>query len=158
MDEDLVIRKAKSEDIKAIQKFRGLLVEYEKEELGNELLNIDWANSKEGEASTKKYIEEHYCFVATLNGGIVGIITAKISPERPWFVEKTAILNNLYVEKEYREKGIATKLYEKLCLELKREGITKIELHTMSNNEKAINFYKKLGFESYNIQMLNKKI
>lgn len=154
----MIIRKAKIEDMEEVQRLRGLLVQYEKQELGNELLDINWAHSKQIEESTMNYIQQQYCFVAIKNERIVGMITGKISSERPWFIEQTAILNNIYVEEEYRRKGIATKLYERFCLEIKKKEITKIELHTMNNNKSAIKFYKKLGFEPYNIQMLNKKI
>lgn len=154
----MIIREAKMEDWKEVQRLRGLLVQYEKEKLGNELLDINWIRSKQIEESTKNYIKEQYCFVAVENEKIVGIITGKISLERSWIIEKTGILNNLYVEEKYRGKGIATKLYERFCVEIKKEGIAKIELHTMTNNKNAIKFYEKIGFEPYNLQMLNKQI
>jgi peptide alpha-N-acetyltransferase len=154
----MIIREAKMEDWKEVKRLRGLLVQYEKEKLGNELLDINWIDSKEIEESTKNYIKEQYCFVAVEDERIVGIITGKISPERSWIIEKTGILNNLYVEEKYRGKGIATKLYERFCVEIKKEGIAKIELHTMTNNKNAIKFYERLGFKSYNLQMLNKQI
>lgn len=51
------------------------------------------------------------------------------------------------VLKEESGKGIGTRLFEKLIVWTKNNEISRLELTEMMHNEKAINLYKKIGFE-----------
>lgn len=48
--------------------------------------------------------------------------------------------------KEYCGQGIGTSLFNKLMEWAERNGITRLELTVMTNNERAIKLYKKFGF------------
>jgi ribosomal protein S18 acetylase RimI-like enzyme len=47
---------------------------------------------------------------------------------------------------EYRGKGLGKKIMQEIMGRLKNEGIKRLELFVVCDNERAINFYKKLGF------------
>ena len=49
--------------------------------------------------------------------------------------------------KEYCGKGVGTRLFNNLLEWTELNGITRLELTVMTNNEKAIKLYKKFGFE-----------
>ena len=65
--------------------------------------------------------------------------------------KKGYIIDGLYVESEYRNKGIATKLI--------KEGISLIDdalfvdINVMANNMKALKLYKSLGFNEFKITL-----
>lgn len=47
---------------------------------------------------------------------------------------------------EYRGRGLGKKIMQEIMARLKNEGIKRLELFVVCDNERAINFYKKLGF------------
>ncbi|MBQ7136911.1 MAG: GNAT family N-acetyltransferase [Bacilli bacterium] len=55
-------------------------------------------------------------------------------------------LDNIYVLKEYRNKGVASILLNYMIEEGKNKKITNITLEVREDNIKAINLYKKYGF------------
>lgn len=54
---------------------------------------------------------------------------------------------NIVVKKSYRHKGVGQKLLEELIKMAKESGLDTISLEVNSQNEPAINLYKKLGFK-----------
>jgi len=60
--------------------------------------------------------------------------------------ETDADIYDLYVIKEFSRKGIGSSLMKFLCLELKKKGIKNLGLYS-ENNRKALNFYRKNGFQ-----------
>ena len=60
-------------------------------------------------------------------------------------IYENAEIEYIYVDKLYRNKSIATQLFNKMLEEI---GNVDITLEVRSDNEAAINFYKKNGFES----------
>ncbi|MCL9783808.1 GNAT family N-acetyltransferase [Vibrio sp. S4M6] len=52
----------------------------------------------------------------------------------------------IFVVKEFRGNGIATKLMQEVLIRAKSRGIEKIELEVLANNHGAIHCYKKFGF------------
>lgn len=56
-------------------------------------------------------------------------------------------INNIYVLEECRNKGIASKLLEKIIEEGKNNKIINITLEVRENNINAIKLYKKYNFE-----------
>ena len=55
-------------------------------------------------------------------------------------------LDNIYVLKEYRNRGIASSLMEFMINEGKKKKIINITLEVREDNTNAINLYKKYGF------------
>jgi len=59
-----------------------------------------------------------------------------------------AFLNEVYVNPEYRRKGIATKLVNYLIAKAKENpALEQLHLRANSGNRGAISFYEKLGFK-----------
>lgn len=64
-----------------------------------------------------------------------------------WNGKKTAYDAGTGVIPEYRKQGIGKSIFEFLLPKLKKRGIEQMLLEVLSNNEKAIKLYDKLGFE-----------
>lgn len=85
------------------------------------------------------------CIVAEIDGMIFGAVWSRISEEYGHFDDKIPSLAiSLY--KEYRGKGIGTRLMKKMLDLLESEGYKKVSLGVNKENY-AVKMYRKLGFE-----------
>lgn len=57
------------------------------------------------------------------------------------------LIDGLYVEEDYRNNGIATKLIKDALTMIK--DVNFIDINVMSQNTRAINLYKKIGFKEF---------
>ncbi|MBR0474685.1 MAG: GNAT family N-acetyltransferase [Erysipelotrichaceae bacterium] len=91
------------------------------------------------------YLKKQYpIFAASISGNYVGYAVCKVEDDVVW-------LESIYVKKEFRNKGIATKLLEK-CEEIGKEhdnDTLYINIHP--NNEAVINFLNKNGYNVLNL-------
>lgn len=82
-----------------------------------------------------------WLLVAEDEGEIIGFIICNNSP-----VFKKAVIENMFVKPEYRNKGIGKQLLATLLPLIKSTGCEYIALYTESDNKQAIEFYTKNGF------------
>lgn len=68
------------------------------------------------------------------------------------FDGSTLEILNLVIDKAYQSKGCGTKLLTTLFESLLPIGLSKVFLEVRESNEKAIRFYKKLGFQPIHIR------
>lgn len=76
-------------------------------------------------------------FTALVNNEVVGYIGG-------WIVEESLEIINLVVDEKYQRQGIGTSLIETIS---SLKPIKEIFLDVRVTNQKAINFYHKLGFQ-----------
>ena len=124
---DLVIRQGTVSDIQAIMALEQGSIEHPWESKAIESLITDG---------------NKVCLVAELDGVIVSYVGAES-------VLDESNVGNIVTHREYRGRGIATKLFEVLLAELKEKGIRKIFLEVEHDNVPAIALYEKLGFTDY---------
>lgn len=88
------------------------------------------------------------CFVALVNNEVVGFISFNnTSRSRSDYAEILA----LYVLKKYQNLGIGTALLKKA---IEHITIQNIHLFVLDNNIKAINFYKRHGFQFSGVEKI----
>ncbi len=63
--------------------------------------------------------------------------------------DKRIYLSRLIVKKDFRNQGIGTKIADFLIDKAKQWGYSEISLGVDCNNEEAIRFYEKAGFEIF---------
>ena len=86
-------------------------------------------------------------FVAIFNNKIIGYITFYIKTQPNfWIVKKIGDISGLMVNKNYRNKGIGTKLIKVAIEYFRNNGIKYYEVFTSINNKDGISLYKKCGF------------
>lgn len=97
----------------------------------------------------KKYFEsftdKNFMLVALVNDKIVGSCSLKTNESRLRLKHRGVI--GITILQEYWGKGIGRYLFEVLIEKAKKSGMRRLELETRSDNERAINLYKKMGFE-----------
>jgi len=64
-------------------------------------------------------------------------------------------VNEIYIDPKYQRKGCGSMALDQLSVELKKSGVTKMELHTLHED---ISFYKKNGFAPSSYLYLEKDI
>lgn len=155
----MIIRKATKKDM-AILKM--LFYESMKEinrfydDNGNiDLKNVERYLNKSGNFS--KIFKQRKWFLAEEDGKIVGFIDGKIKKKDEFFHErKVGAIYHLFIEEEYRNRGIGTELIKVFVDWLKKSKIILIELNVSPKNEAAVKLYNNLGFKESDIQMKKK--
>ncbi|MFX1450437.1 MAG: GNAT family N-acetyltransferase [Promethearchaeota archaeon] len=88
--------------------------------------------------------------IAEIDGIIVGFINF-MTRRTLLHPGPSGLIDELIVNKKYQNKGIGQHLIQK-AIEISRQlGCFEIEVSTELTNKKAIDFYKKLGFEEKGI-------
>ena len=82
-----------------------------------------------------------------INKTIVGYILIRRTSNN------TCLLDGLYVEKEYRNKGIGNSLLIEAISRIKNMNVKYVDINVMYNNIIAKHIYEKLGFVGYEIKM-----
>jgi ribosomal-protein-alanine N-acetyltransferase len=82
------------------------------------------------------------CLIAELDGTVAAYVGAES-------VLDESNIGNIVTHKDFRGRGIATRLFNALLEELKAQGITKVFLEVEHDNAPAIALYKRSGFADY---------
>lgn len=90
-------------------------------------------------------------FIAMSNEKVVGVIFCGHDGRR-------GFINHLAVAKEYRHKGVASKLINMVEICLTEIGINKEALFVLKENEAAISFYETIGWKEESIVKIYSKI
>lgn len=150
------IRNFKKSDIPELKNLIGKMVEYhhqldpyykpfkEYRNFGEEMEN--WLSDK-----------EMRILLAEDGGRLIGYIRAGMEDAPDYAAaKKIGIIYDVFVEKNYRRKGVAAKLFEEALNWFLIKKISHLELNVDVRNEEAIAFWKKLGFFEYKLRMRKK--
>ena len=85
-------------------------------------------------------------FIAIDDNNIIGYIYIKLISTDGIDNNKELLIDALYVDEDYRNKGIATSLINKVKDYAKENNIKYISINVLDKNIKAKNLYNKLGF------------
>ena len=91
--------------------------------------------------------------IATNEDSITGYIFVKrIESETSDIV---VLIDGLYVEKEYRNQGIASSLIDSALTWCKENSINAVKIKVMTNNENALKLYQKYCFNEFSKELIN---
>lgn len=88
------------------------------------------------------YKEGSEVYVSEVNGEETGIIVIQYME---W--NNTLLIHDLYIDKQFKRKGIGSTLFEIAQKRARELGVRMIVLETQSSNFPAIQFYLKNGFQ-----------
>ncbi len=143
----MIIRKAVKEDLEDILVLFQMLFEYEIKKF-NDKLNIDWPFTIEGRKEFLNQIQNYIVFIAEVDSKIVGYLSGTVRRVNHLTITRGR-LESMYVMEEYRGINIGTMLIKEFERYCKLEGAKGIVVSALSENKKAIDFYKKNLFEDY---------
>jgi ribosomal protein S18 acetylase RimI-like enzyme len=147
----MIIRKATINDLNSILSLNKDLFIYERR--FGKTYNLKWTYSKTG----KEYFlhrlksKKAVVLIALDKKNIVGyiIIYLDIYPFRS--INPIGEIENMYVKKGYRNKGVGTLLAKKAIKEAKRKGAKRFKVEALVQNKNAISYYRSLGFKDFNL-------
>ena len=149
---NLIIRKAKPDEIRIIQDLNNALFKSAAER--DQFLNHNWPY-EDGKNYFKKHITDPncLCLVAEFEGKIVGYLAGELLGLESWRPVKRTELQNMFVKEKYRNQGIGANLVEEFLKWSKYKGAKRALVVAYSTNAGAINFYKKTGFSSESLSL-----
>lgn len=148
--ENLILRKAKIEDI-------NLLLEFEKGIAAAE--RVFDSTLKEGEIHYYDLEElvlapDAIVIVAVVGNEIIGSGYARIKTAKDYLKHKQyAYLGFMFVKPEYRGQGVNRQILDALEKWAVDQGIGEIRLEVYKNNSAAVKAYEKSGFEANLLEM-----
>ena len=153
--DNLLIKKSTLEDLKTIQNLNNQLFKLEKENYDSTLVS-NWPLTNEGKLYFEDLINNHYVIVAILNDEIVGYLAGTINEKGSYEEIQYGEINNMLVKDECRGYGIGKMLINNFKDYCRENNVYNVKVEASAKNENAINFYKKNGFEEFNITLTMK--
>jgi len=154
---NIQIREGNLGDLEQIQKLSQLLFIKEQKEYDN-YYDINWPFSETGVNSfTKQFSDsDKKVFVAEIDSEIVGYLAASLRIDDEYRSIKNEILriaelNDMMVLEEYRSQGIGALLVDEFKKWAKINNADRIMVLASSPNARGIEFYKKQGFEIFEV-------
>ena len=151
----IIIKKASHKDLPCLRKLEQALVDAERpfstSIKDKDVIYYDLEKLIRSDTS--------YVLVAVDNGVIIGSGYVDIRQSKVYAThEQHGYLGFMYVEPEYRGKGLNKKIMDGLIVWCKGKGIDDFYLHVYQKNEPAIRAYEKMGFTPSLVEMkLNTK-
>ena len=152
---NVIIRKANLEDLSIIQELNNSLFKLEKENYDSTLVK-DWPLSEEGKEYFSDLINNHYVIVAILDNVIIGYLAGSIEEKGSYVEVQYGEINNMIISDEYRDYGIGKLLINNFKEYCKSNNISNIKVVASYKNKNAIEFYRKNGFEEFDITLTAK--
>lgn len=154
--EKIIIRRAGVNDLGDILRLNLDLFKKEYKEYDKKL-NLKWTFGKVGRNYFKKRIsgKDGFAFVAENEGKIIGYLCGSVGkcPYDYRLIPKYAELENMIVDKKFRGQGIGEKLVKEFLKWCKEKKADVISVNASAQNEKGIEFYRKMGFKDYSLTL-----
>lgn len=96
--------------------------------------------------------------VAELNGKVVGFIIGEVSGWEFGIPNTIGWIDTIGVDQEYQKKGIATRLFEAILEEFKKEGVENIYTLVQWEDWDLMCFFKAIGFTRGDVINLEYKL
>ena len=88
----------------------------------------------------------YFVFVSEENNEIIGYIVGHVKERAPRVLDKEGYIDDWFISKNWRHKGVGRQLYKSLLDEFKKRDCNRLGLLTNIHNKATIDFYHKLGF------------
>lgn len=150
--ENIVIRKAILEDVSYIQNLNNELFKLEKENYDTTLV-LNWALTEESKDYFEDLIKNQYVIVATLEDKIIGYLAGSINEKGSYEEIQYGEINNMFIKEDYRLYGIGKKLINNFKNYCRNNNIRNLKVVASSKNKNAIEFYRKNGFDDFNLTL-----
>lgn len=115
-------------------------------------VNLEWAK-EEGEAYFSDLVsnDNNICLLASIEGKVVGYLVGRAIAPSSYRPIKQAELESMFVQDGYRGQKIGTYLTNRFLEWAKEKNAQQVTVSAYEANDKAIAFYKKLGFQPRNL-------
>ena len=148
---DIHVRRATIKDLYATQSLSLALFEYEKA-YTNEY-DLAWSHSADGQKFFTKRLKSHSMFIllAQVDEQIVGYVAVCIAKILWRMYNPIAEIEDLCVAPIYRGKGVGKKLIDEVTRIAKTRGAKRLRVTAIAQNDLALHFYRKNGYNDVDI-------
>jgi ribosomal protein S18 acetylase RimI-like enzyme len=122
--------------------FVGVIVDYAIDERWPGTSELPWSERKFLDVSADLANHPTSCFVAELNGDVVGFITTVISE-----VKSQGHVRDLVVDAALRGRGVGRQLLSHALTEFRRRGLKIARIETLAHNEIGAHLFPAVGFQ-----------
>lgn len=153
MTNDFIFRKATTKDLKDTLRLNSELCKKEYREF-DKTQNLDWTYGKEGRKFFREKIikKNSFVWVAEKRRKVIGYLSGGMAKRIPWRKKaQYAYLGSIFIEKEFRERGLGAALVKNFIDWCKKKRVNYISVATLAKNKSAIDFYRHSGFRDYDL-------
>ena len=150
--ENIEIRKALLDDLEIVRSLNNELFKLEKENYDSTLTR-NWPLTEEGKEYFTDLINNSYVIVAELDNNIVGYLAGSINEKGSYEEIQYGEINNMFIKDECRGLGIGKSLINNFKDYYKSNEINNLKVTASYKNKNAIEFYKKSGFEEFDLTL-----
>jgi len=151
--ENFIFREARVKDLEEVLKLNSKLFKKERKEF-DKSLDLNWTYGK-GKKYFKDRILKRGGFVEVVEnkGKIIGYLCGGIT-EKLFYRKKAkyAELENMFIEKQFRNKALGTRLTKDFLVWCRKDKVNYISVIAHTEN-KSVDFYRKFGFKDYNLTL-----
>lgn len=150
--DNLIIRKAKIEELKIVQDLNSEL--FTSDGPRDKYMNHNWPHNEGKEYFSKRIVGDNsICLVAEIDNQIVRYLAGAAMDVESWRPVKRTELENMFVKEEFRSQGVGAKLVEEFIKWSKEKGVDRSLVVAYATNEKAIQFYQRMGFDPESVSL-----
>lgn len=149
---NIEIKRADISNLKDIQDLNHQLFELEFNNFDSSL-KVGWTYEKEGTDYFTEMLNNEVVYTALVENKIVGYLAGSVNIQNSYVTKSLAEVDNMFILEDYRKYGIGSKLmneFKKYCIQ---NNIEELKVTASAKNSNAINFYKKNGFEEFEITL-----
>jgi GNAT superfamily N-acetyltransferase len=151
---DIIIRQADIQDLEVVQELSRDLFQYEQ---GHDpAIDMEWTYGAKGTAYFTEILTGNrgICLIAEHNGVAVGYLAgAMMDNDYSYRPIRRAELENMFVREEYRGRKIGQQLAQIFKEWSKAQGAERIMVSAYAFNERALRFYKSLGWQELSMDL-----
>ena len=146
------IKRAKPGDLSTIQALNSQLFELEIKNFDPQLI-AEWPFTAEGGGYFADAIKNSCALIAYVDSLAIGyLVGSKL--KLTYNKLNLAELDNMFVLQDYRKLGVGKKLINEFCdFAKQRWGTEGFRVTASAKNQAALNFYRKMGFEDFDITL-----
>lgn len=152
---NIEIKRADISNLKDIQEMNHQLFELEFNNF-DPSLKVGWTFEKEGKDYFTDMLNNEIVYIALTENKIVGYLAGSVNIQNSYVTKSLAEVDNMFILEDYRKYGIGSKLmneFKQYCIQ---NSIEELKVTASAKNSNAIKFYKKNGFNEFEITLKQK--
>ena len=119
-------------------------------------LKVGWPFEKEGTAYFTDMLNNEIVYIALAEDKIIGYLAGCINIQHSYVTKSLAEVDNMFILEDYRKYGIGSKLMNEFKSYCIQNSIEELKVTASAKNNNAIKFYKKNGFDEFEITLKQK--
>ena len=146
---EIEIRLAKISDLESIMDLSQKLFEFERG--FGKTFKMDWSYSDDAKKFFISRIkgEGGITLIAEKDNKVIAYLCSHTATYSYRSINPIAEIENMFIDEKYRYKGLGKVLFKRLKEHLKKNGIKRMKVGALAQNDQAIKFYKRIGFKEF---------